>query len=243
MLLSSHTSGSLHYCPNSACISDNFFQLFRRHSFLLDAHTISRVTRRAKVPPHFQMKPLRVFSPLGLQSEKKLLIFIIPDTIAHNDNDRLQTCFSPDLSMCEARRRGPTLCRTGRQASFLAPSHSTGFRSCFQYPAPSQSTTYVVCLGSFSFFEFSAVIPQNCWCRIFTRRCLGFLSLSFTSTPGHENHWSSSCAQNLFVLSCFSPACLLYFGLDLFEILVQIQQRRGLIWFHPLMFVLRLGLL
>ena len=241
MLLSSHTSGSLHYCPNSACISDNFFQLFRRHSFLLDAHTISRVTRRAKVPPHFQMKPLRVFSPLGLQSEKKLLIFIIPDTIAHNDNDRLQTCFSPDLSMCEARRRGPTLCRTGRQASFLAPSFHR-FPELF-----SISRTFTVndvCSAWMVFlFRIFCCHPAELLVPNFHPEMLGFLSLSFTSTPGHENHWSSSCAQNLFVLSCFSPACLLYFGLDLFEILVQIQQRRGLFWFHPLMFVLRLGLL
>ena len=82
-------------------------------------------------PASFSDEIFARFFALGVERQEnfQLLIsriFILPFTSSNRDNDRLQTWFSPDFPLRDTRRRGPTSCRRGRHASFLAPSHSTG---------------------------------------------------------------------------------------------------------------------
>ena len=132
--------------------------------------------------------------------------------------------------MCEVRRKGPTLCRTGRQASFLAPSHSTGSGVLFNI---SHSTVTDVCSAWMVFLSFSNFLLSS------RRTSVGAeFSPGDAWVPVLELHLNSRTRKSLVFVLCpepfcpvrFSPACLLYFGLDFLEILVQIQQRRGLFW-------------
>ena len=159
------------------------------------------------------------FFPLGVGREENFQpliskIFILPYTA---------------LSMCEARRKGPSVAE-GRHASFLPPSHSTGsrvFSISRTFTVVDVCGVWVFCL---SFPRFLLSSAELLLMPIFHSEMRGSLSLSFISTSGHKDHWSSfsSCAKNLLVLTaslqhvCFISVKISSRSLSKFKFLVSL---------------------
>ena len=132
-------------------------------------------------------------------------IFILPFTISHKDNDRLQTWFSPDHSMCEARRKNQPLAE--RIVMLLSwPPLTRQVREFVQYPALSVSD---VCSALCLFFLFLLGQPAELLLVPILRPEMLCASCQiFRPVPR---------------TFCFTPICLFHCGWDLFEMVSRLR--------------------